>query len=126
MAYARFAIKPDTKSGNNARNFDTTTIHVWSPLVKEPKAVRYAWATSPMGNLKVGGRPWLPLPSFRTDNWDYPESDDPAVLADTGGKAADKAAAERCEQRKTREAELAKDILQRLKTLSSPMAEAKK
>ena len=79
-----------------------------------------------MGNLKVGGRPWLPLQSFRTDHWDYPESDDPTVLADTGGKAADMAAAGLCEERKTREAERAEDILQRLKTLASPAAEAKK
>lgn len=126
MAYARFLLKPDAKSGRNARSFDTTTIHVWSPLVKEPKAVRYGWAVSPMGNLKVGGRPWLPLQSFRTDAWDYPESEDPSVLADTGGKNMESAAAELCEERKTREAELAKDILQRLTTLSSPTAEAKK
>lgn len=126
MAYARFASKPDTKTGRNARSFDTTTIHVWSPLVKEPRAVRYGWATSPMGNLKVGGRPWLPLQSFRTDAWDYPESEDPTVLADTGGKKTETAAAELCEERKTREAELAKDILQRLTTLPSPAVEAKK
>ncbi len=44
---------------------------VWSPLVKEPAAVRYAWARSPMGNLKVEGKPWQPLHSFRTDAWDF-------------------------------------------------------
>lgn len=44
---------------------------VWSPLVKEPVAVRYAWARSPMGNLKVDGKPWQPLHSFRTDAWDF-------------------------------------------------------
>ena len=42
-------------------------ILVSSPLVKEPVAVRYAWARSPMGNLKVNGIPWQPLHSFRTD-----------------------------------------------------------
>ncbi len=46
-------------------------ILVSSPLVKEPVAVRYAWARSPMGNLKVAGKPWQPLPSFRTDSWDF-------------------------------------------------------
>ena len=43
-------------------------ILVSSPLVKEPVAVRYAWARSPMGNLKVEGLPWQPLHSFRTDD----------------------------------------------------------
>ncbi len=46
-------------------------ILVSSPLVKEPVAVRYAWARSPMGNLKVNGIPWQPLHSFRTDNIDF-------------------------------------------------------
>lgn len=46
-------------------------IIVSSPLVKEPVAARYAWARSPMGNLKVGGNPWQPLHSFRTDSWDF-------------------------------------------------------
>lgn len=44
---------------------------VSSPLVKEPVAVRYAWARSPMGNLKVNGIPWLLLHSFRTDEIDF-------------------------------------------------------
>ena len=46
-------------------------ILVSSPLVKEPVSVRYAWARSPMGNLKVEGKPWQPLHSFRTDQWDF-------------------------------------------------------
>ncbi|NQT36880.1 MAG: hypothetical protein HQ581_05300, partial [Planctomycetes bacterium] len=46
-------------------------ILVSSPLVKEPVAVRYAWARSPMGNLKVEGKPWQPLHNFRTDTWDF-------------------------------------------------------
>ena len=46
-------------------------IVVSSPLVKQPSAVRYAWARSPMGNLKVNGIPWQPLPSFRTDNINF-------------------------------------------------------
>ena len=46
-------------------------IVVYSPLVKEPMAVRYAWARSPMGNLKVNGIPWQPLNSFRTDDIDF-------------------------------------------------------
>ncbi|MCG8584156.1 MAG: hypothetical protein MI757_05535, partial [Pirellulales bacterium] len=43
-------------------------ILVSSPLVNEPVAVRYAWARSPMGNLKVNGMPWQPLHNFRTDD----------------------------------------------------------
>jgi sialate O-acetylesterase len=46
-------------------------IVVSSPLVKKPLAVRYAWARSPMGNLKVNGIPWQPLHSFRTDEVDF-------------------------------------------------------
>ena len=46
-------------------------IVVSSPLVQEPVAIRYAWARSPMGNLKVNGIPWQPLHSFRTDDIDF-------------------------------------------------------
>ena len=44
---------------------------VSSPLVEKPVAVRYGWARSPMGNLKVDGMPWQPLHSFRTDQIDF-------------------------------------------------------
>lgn len=43
-------------------------IEISSPLVEAPVAVRDAWARAPMGNLKVNGIPWQPLPSFRTDH----------------------------------------------------------
>lgn len=43
-------------------------IVVSSRLVAEPVSVRYSWARSPMGNLKVEGKPWQPLHSFRTDD----------------------------------------------------------
>jgi sialate O-acetylesterase len=46
-------------------------IIVSSPLVKQPVSVRYAWARSPMGNLKVEGKPWQPLHNFRTDKLDF-------------------------------------------------------
>ena len=46
-------------------------ILVSSPLVQKPVSVRYAWACSPMGNLKVEGKPWQPLHNFRTDPWDF-------------------------------------------------------
>ncbi len=53
------------------RELQNRQIFVSSPLVKEPAAVRYAWARSPMGNLKVNGMPWQPLHSFRTDTIDF-------------------------------------------------------
>jgi len=121
MAYAAFPLKKDAGIWNTAnKSFDATKIVVWSPLVKEPVAVRYAWATSPMGNLKVDGKPWLPLQSFRTDDWDWPESEDPAEsLMDRGkSRAMNAEAAERCEYRRRREAERAVEILERLETLA--------
>ena len=97
-------------------------IHVWSPLVAKPVAVRYAWATSPMGNLKVGGHPDLPLPGFRTDDWDWPESDDPEVSAvgREESKEMKEDAETRLSHRLTEEAKRALEILERLKTLGTP------
>ncbi len=43
------------------------TVVVSSPEVKEPKAVRYAWANNPDCNLQNGAG--LPASPFRTDNW---------------------------------------------------------
>lgn len=120
MAHAAFALVKDAGIWNAAnKNYDTTKVYVWSPLVKEPVAVRYGWATSPMGNLKVNGKPWLPLQSFRTDKWDWPESEDPAeTLVDRAkSRAMQQEAAERLEYRKTEEARRAVEILERLKTL---------
>ena len=96
-------------------------------LTKDPLAVRYGWATSPMGNLKVNGKPWLPLHSFRTDQWDWPESADPAeTLVDRAkDRAMQKDAAERLEYRKTEEAKRAMEILERLKTLGRKDLKAK-
>ena len=120
LGHARFQLKKDVGIWNTAnKSYDATKIYVWSPLVKQPVAVRYGWATSPMGNLKVNGKAWLPLASFRTDNWDWPESDDPAVSAVGRGEGREmnKQAEERCEYRKTEEARQAVEILERLKTL---------
>jgi len=91
---------------------DRTKLHVWSPLVKEPVAVRYAWARSPMGNLKVNGKPWQPLHSFRTDNWDWSEPEE------IGGSHSRQwrnelfaEAAARLAYREQKEAEMAVEIL---------------
>jgi hypothetical protein len=98
---------------------------VWSPLVNQPVAVRYGWATSPMGNLKVNGHADCPVPSFRTDDWDWPESDDPEVsLVGRGEAKAMKAEAEeRLETRRTEEARRGVEILERLKTLGTPASD---
>ena len=104
------------------------TIHVWSPLVEKPVAVRYGWANSPMGNLKLNGHQDLPYPSFRTDSWDLPETDDPAAkaLETAEWKAREAEAAERLETRRTEEAKRAIEIIERLKTLSVPIEDAQK
>lgn len=128
MAHAAFALAKDAGRWSTAnKGFDATKVYVWSPLVKEPVAVRYGWATSPMGNLKVNGKPWLPLHSFRTDQWDWPESDDPAeTLVDRAkDRAMQKDAAERLEYRTTEEAKQAVETLERLKTLGRKDLKAK-
>ena len=98
------------------------TVHVWSPLVPKPVAVRYAWGHSPMGNLKVQAYPDMPIPEFRTDSWDLPESDD---LTDKGltrefSKQWDADGKARLEHRRTEEAKRALEIMERLKTLGKP------
>ena len=65
--YLTDAVHKPTKDKNDRHK----QILVSSPLVDEPVAVRYAWARSPMGNLKVDGIPWQPLHSFRTDSIDF-------------------------------------------------------
>ena len=42
-------------------------LEVWSPEVKMPVAVRYAWANNPPNNLR--GRDNLPVAPFRTDSY---------------------------------------------------------
>ena len=115
LARAAYPLTKDVGIWNVAnKNFDATKIRVWSPLVKGPVAVRYAWGTSPLGNLKVNGKPWLPLASFRTDRWDWPEHEDPLQNAVTRAqnKAMAREAAERLEFRKTEEARRATEILE--------------
>lgn len=47
---------------------DGTHVRVASPEVKEPVAVRYAWADNPVANLQ--NSQGLPVTPFRTDDWD--------------------------------------------------------
>lgn len=44
------------------------TVQVWSEDVKEPVAVRYAWADNPGDNYLTNNN-GLPMRPFRTDNW---------------------------------------------------------
>jgi len=116
MAHARYA------GGKGHPSGFPNEIRVWSPLVPKPVALRYAWARAPMGNLKFRGHPDRPLPSFRTDSWDFPESEDPTVSA--VGKAewneikAD--AEQRLNTRRTEEAKRGVEILQRIEALKQP------
>ncbi len=122
-AYARQPLKKDVGIWNTAnKSCDNKKVIVWSPLVEKPVAVRYAWARSPMGNLKVAGKPWLPVPSFRTDEWDWPESDDPSENAVNRAWVRKKRdeAAERCKHRKMEEAKRAVKIREKLEALGSP------
>jgi len=94
-------------------------IHVWSPLVPKPVALRYAWGHSPLGNLKVNGHQDMPIPEFRTDSWDLPESEDltdKGLTREFGIQWKDDGQA-RLDYRRTEEAKRALEIMERLKTL---------
>jgi sialate O-acetylesterase len=97
-------------------------VHVWSPLVPKPVALRYAWGHSPMGNLYVNGHQEMPVPEFRTDSWDLPESEDltdKGLSREFGQKWNDDGKA-RLEYRRTEEAKRALEIIERVKTLGKP------
>ncbi len=116
-AYAESLVTKDQGIWGN--KYDRTKLFVFSPLVEEPVAVRYAWARSPMGNLKVNGKPWQPLHSFRTDEWDWPENEDPSVNAvdRTQSKEMAQEAAQRWEYRSMEEAKRAVEILKQREML---------
>jgi sialate O-acetylesterase len=96
-------------------------IHVWSPLVPKPVALRYAWGHSPMGNLKVHGHPDMPLPEFRTDSWDLPENEDLLVESITSefAKQWSEDGKARLEERLLKESQMANEIRDRLQKLST-------
>ena len=82
-AQAEFVIIGKDDRGQDRR--DESKLKVWSPLVVNPLAVRYAWARNPIGNV-VNSRHHertVPICSFRTDDWDWPE----APFAERGTKA---------------------------------------
>ena len=45
------------------------TVVVWSDTIKQPVAVRYAWADNPEG-ANLYNKEGLPASPFRTDNFD--------------------------------------------------------
>ncbi|MDH3584614.1 MAG: sialate O-acetylesterase [Phycisphaerae bacterium] len=73
-ARAAFAVKGKDKHGRD--QLDYQRVEVWSPLVAEPKAVRYAWARCPLGNLANSAHHerFIPVPSFRTDDWGWEDA----------------------------------------------------
>ena len=64
---------------------DEKRLVVSSPLVPKPVAVRYAWARNPIGNAvnSEHHQRIIPIPSFRTDDWNWPE----APFKNAGGDA---------------------------------------
>lgn len=64
-----FAIAGDDKKfvRAQAKIIAADKVEVWSDQVKEPAAVRYAWADNPVCN--VYSRNGLPLTPLRTDDW---------------------------------------------------------
>jgi sialate O-acetylesterase len=118
MAYARH--EPWGKDEVWTKGWQT--IRVWSPMVPNPVALRYAWATSPMGNLKLRGDQDIPYPSFRTDAWDLPESEGPEEkpMDRAFGNERKADARARLEARRLKEADMGRELLDRLTALSAP------
>lgn len=73
-AEARYLVTGQDERGRD--QFDQSQVIVSCNKVKKPVAVRYAWARNPLGNLVNGAHHEriIPVPPFRTDNWDWPEA----------------------------------------------------
>ena len=72
----------------NRPRVDEHQLHVSSPHVQNPIAVRYAWARNPIGNAvnSAHHERIIPIPSFRTDDWDWPEAPFAADGNDAGNQ----------------------------------------
>jgi sialate O-acetylesterase len=122
-AYAAFQRKKNQGIWDTAnKSYNNNMIYVWSPMVEAPQAVRYGWARSPMGNLKVNGKAWQPLHSFRTDEWDWPESKDPANNQSKPPYSR-KEGRQRAKQRRLWEAKHAVEVLKKRKKLEKKDAD---
>ena len=53
---------------------DKERVVVWNDLVVDPVELRYAWARNPLGNLVNDADRIIPVPLFRTDQWEYPDA----------------------------------------------------
>jgi len=64
------------KDDRNRDKVDESQLVVRSSLVEKPVAVRYAWARNPLGNCvnSQHHERIIPVPTFRTDTWDWPEA----------------------------------------------------
>ncbi len=72
--YPATAVFVKIKDENGKPVDDRKRIEVMNSLVTGPVEVRYAWARNPLGNLVNSECPLIPVPLFRSDNWDYPEA----------------------------------------------------
>jgi sialate O-acetylesterase len=68
------AVYVKTQDEKGQQISDKKKIEVWNVLCANPVEVRYAWARNPLGNLVNVECPVIPVPLFRTDNWEYPEA----------------------------------------------------
>ena len=73
-ATAEFVVTGQDKHKRD--QYDEKRLKVSSPLVEKPVAVRYAWSRNPLGNAvnSAHHERTIPIPSFRTDNWEWPEA----------------------------------------------------
>jgi sialate O-acetylesterase len=60
--------RPDQQFVQAQAKIEGDTVVVWSPEVPKPIAVRYAWATNPIG-CNLYNFDGLPASPFRTDDW---------------------------------------------------------
>lgn len=65
-------VKTKDKNGKWVEN--KMQIEVSNNLINDPIQVRYAWARNPLGNLVSDDSRIIPVPLFRSDDWDYPEA----------------------------------------------------
>jgi sialate O-acetylesterase len=72
--YPATAVYMKTTDENGKPVDDRKRIEVRHSLVTSPLEVRYAWARNPLGNLVNDNNRIIPVPLFRSDNWDYPEA----------------------------------------------------
>ncbi|MFT4549562.1 MAG: sialate O-acetylesterase [Pseudoalteromonas tetraodonis] len=85
----------------------SNSCRVWSDLVKDPVAVRYAWATFPSGTLVTSGSTGLPVAPFRSDTEIWPDAQfENTNVQRTHQKKQLERAKEQLRQRKLKEAKL--------------------